>query len=418
MRIVIVSTYDNAGGASKSSYRLHTALISLGIDSILLVQSKYTNDHSVEELGSKLDKKIATVKPFFDYLPIRFYKNRTDTLFSPSFFSSATLMKKINDLNPDIVHLQWVQGGMLNVKDLSKLSAPLVWGLNDMWAFTGGCHYDEECGGYKSNCGKCKVLGSSSRFDLSSVILSKKKKFYSSLRNLTVVGHSKWLADLASGSAVFSDHNVINLPTPINTEQFAPQSKELSRTLFDLPKKKKLILFGAMGPTSNPRKGFKELSSALEEMETQDTELVIFGSGPPKEPLDSRHNIHYIPRLNDELSLQILYNTADVMVVPSLQENLSNIILESMSCGLPVVAFDIGGNGDMISHKSNGYLAKPFDTDDLLQGINWVLNHSHPETLANKARNIMLERFSYSKVAQQYQKLYDQILLEDSNQLV
>ena len=89
-----------------------------------------------------------------------------------------------------------------------------------------------------------------------------------------------------------------------------------------------------------------------------------------------------------------------------------------MSCGLPVVAFDIGGNGDMISHKSNGYLAKPFDTDDLLQGINWVLNHSHPETLANKARNIMLERFSYSKVAQQYQKLYDQILLEDSNQLV
>lgn len=86
MKVVIVSTYDYAGGASKSSYRLHNALASNGIDSTLLVQSKYTNDHSVVELGSKLDKKIANVKPFLDYLPVRFYKNRTDTLFSPSFF--------------------------------------------------------------------------------------------------------------------------------------------------------------------------------------------------------------------------------------------------------------------------------------------------------------------------------------------
>lgn len=413
MKVVIVSTYDNAGGASKSSYRLHNALASNGIDSTLLVQSKYTNDHSVEELGSKLDKKIANVKPFLDYLPVRLYKNRTDTLFSPSFFSSTALMKKINNLNPDIIHLQWVQGGMLNIKDLSKLSAPLVWGLNDMWAFTGGCHYDEECGAYKFNCGNCKVLGSSSRFDLSSAILTKKKKFYSSLKNLTVVGHSKWLANLAAGSAVFSGHNVVNLPTPINTDRFSPQSKELSRTLFNLPANKKLILFGAMGPTSNPRKGFKELSSALDKMETENVELVIFGSGPPKQPLDSRHKIHYISRLNDELSLQLLYSTADVMVVPSLQENLSNIILESMSCGLPVVAFDIGGNGDMISHQSSGYLAKPFDIDDLLQGINWVLSHPNAKILAKEARNAMLKRFSYYKVAQQYKRLYDQILLED-----
>jgi glycosyltransferase involved in cell wall biosynthesis len=413
MRVLTVSTYDIAGGASKSSYRLHQALLENGIDAHLLVQSKFSNDHSVIQFGNKFEKKLSNVKPFIDYLPIRLYKNRTETLFSPSLFNSNKLVKKINDLNPDIVHLQWVQGGMINVKDLPKINSPIVWGLNDMWAFTGGCHYDENCGRFVSKCGKCKVLGSNRANDLSFRILNKKQKNYSKIKNLTVVGHSKWLADLAKTSSVFSGTTVKNLPTPIDMVRFSRFSKEHARSLFNLPQNKKLILFGAMGPTSNPRKGYKQLMSALQNIHNTEADLVIFGSGPPKDKENSSFKIHYIPRLNDELSLQILYNAADVLVVPSLQENLSNIILESMSCGLPVVAFNIGGNGDMIKHKETGYLARNLDTDDLSNGIKWVLNHKEFKTLSDAAINRINDLFSYNAVAKAYIELYQSILAKN-----
>ena len=86
MRVLIVSTYDIAGGASRSSYRLHQSLLSEGIDSHILVQKKFSNDHSVIEVDSKLERKFAEIRPFIDYFPVRFYKKRTDTLFSPAYF--------------------------------------------------------------------------------------------------------------------------------------------------------------------------------------------------------------------------------------------------------------------------------------------------------------------------------------------
>ena len=119
MKILIVSTYDMAGGASRSSYRLHKSLLSAGIDSQILVQNKFSSDHTVVEVNSKIERKFANVRPFIDYLPLRLYKNRTDTLFSPSYFPFSSIVDKINEINPDIVHLQWISGGMLKIKDLA-----------------------------------------------------------------------------------------------------------------------------------------------------------------------------------------------------------------------------------------------------------------------------------------------------------
>jgi len=177
-----------------------------------------------------------------------------------------------------------------------------------------------------------------------------------------------------------------------------------------LSKDKKLVLFGAVSATSDPRKGFKELSEALRKLKLRDIELVVFGSSKPKDAPDFGFNTHYLGHLHDDVSLVTLYNAVDVTVVPSLQENLSNTIMESLSCGTPVVAFNIGGNSDMIEHKINGYLAKPYDTDDLAKGIEWILSSPNYNELCENARNKVLREFDSKVVVKKYIELYDKII--------
>ena len=122
--------------------------------------------------------------------------------------------------------------------------------------------------------------------------------------------------------------------------------------------------------------------------------------------------VHYLGQLHDDVSLRVLYSAADVMVVPSLEENLSNAIMESLACGTPVVAFDIGGNSDMIEHQKNGYLAQPLDTDDLAKGIEWLLNTPNYQQLCDNARDKVLTHFDSQIVAKRYIALYKEILAQ------
>lgn len=410
MKILIVSTYDTAGGAARASYRLHQALLSKDVDSNILVQKKFSSDYTVLEVDSKIERKFANVRPFIDYFPIRFYKKRTDTLFSPAYFPFSSVVKKINKINPDIVHLQWISGGMLKIKDLVKIKAPIVWGLNDMWAFTGGCHYDEYCGRYKESCGKCIVLGSAKENDLSRRLLNQKHNVYSKISNLTIIGHSRWLTNSARESSVFSNKSVLHIPQTIDINRFKPLDKEFCRNIFNLPKNKKLILYGAMGPMSDRRKGFNELSEAIDKLDIEDTEIIVLGGGKPKDPPIIKYKVHYIPRLNDEITLQMLYSAVDLVIVPSIQENLSNVILESLSCATPVLAFDIGGNSDMVVHKHNGYLAKAFDTSDLSFGIEWIVKNQDYNKICNNARLKIVDEFSYEVVANKYINFYSKLI--------
>ena len=167
-----------------------------------------------------------------------------------------------------------------------------------------------------------------------------------------------------------------------------------------------------MNATSDPNKGFQYIFSALQAASLENTVLVIFGSSQPATPLHFTQHVHYLGQLHDDISLRVLYSAADVMVIPSLQENLSNAIMESLACGRPVVAFDIGGNSDMIDHKVNGYLAKPFDTDDLAKGIEWVLNAPNYQQLCDNARDKVLTHFDSQLVAKQYIALSKEILAQ------
>ncbi len=410
MKILIVNTLDIDGGAARAAYRLHKSLLTQNIDSRMLVQSKSSDDFTVISEEKKFRKYFDKLRPVIDSIPIRFYKNKTKTLFSSSWFGFSSIVDKINEINPDIVHLHWICGGMMTIKDITRIKAPIVWSLHDMWAFTGGCHYDEECSAYENECGKCKVLGSDKEKDLSKKIFKGKQKNFNLKKDMTIVGLSNWLNECSKNSTLLKDKKHINLPNPIDTTIFKPFDKEKSRELWSLPKEKKLVLFGAMGATSDLRKGFEKLRKAMQKLNDKNIEFVVFGSSEPEQSQDFGFRTHYLGSLADDVSLVTLYSAVDVMVVPSLQENLSNAIMESLSCATPVAAFNIGGNSDMIEHQKNGYLAKAFNTTDLANGIEWILHVENYEELCQNARDKVLEEFDSIVVAKKYIGLYEEIL--------
>jgi len=412
MKILHVNTSDTHGGAARAAYRLHQALLNGNIDSKMLVQKKTSDDHTVIAPTSKFEKGINLLRPTLDNLPLQRYKHRSQSLFSPAWLPFSQVPKKIARINPDIVHLHWIAGTMMSVKDLTKIDKPIVWSLHDMWAFTGGEHIDEGQQHYLDRCGNSKVLKSNKDKDLSRKGWQRKRKVYTQIQDMTIVGLSDWMHQAAKSSSLLEDKNHIHLPNPIDTTAFAPFDKVEARRLFNLPIDKKLILFGAMNATSDPNKGFQHIFSALQASSLENTELVIFGSRQPTIPLSFKQPVHYLGQLHDNVSLRVLYNAADVMVVPSLQENLSNTIMESLACGTPVAAFDIGGNSDMIEHRNNGYLAQPFDTDDLAKGIEWVLNAPNYQQLCDNARDKVLTHFDSHLVAKQYIALYKEILAQ------
>lgn len=158
------------------------------------------------------------------------------------------------------------------------------------------------------------------------------------------------------------------------------------------------------------RNSLKKPSESLDKLQNENIEFVVLGTTKPQNSPNLGFKTHYLGSLHDDISLVTLYSAVDAMIVPSLQENLSNAIMESLSCGTPVVAFDIGGNNDMIEHKLNGYLAKPFDTTDLKDGIKWVLNTPNYEEISVNAREKVLKEFDSKIVAQKYIDLYNKVL--------
>lgn len=410
MKILIVSASDKQGGAARAAYRLHLSLLEKGHESQMLVQQKSDNDYTVLGPTTKIKKVLNLIRPTLDQLAVLQYKRRTQTLFSPSWLPSSEIVKRINEINPDIVHFHWINFGMIRIEDFAEINAPIVWSLHDTWAFTGGCHYVGDCEKYKTSCGNCPVLQSKKEKDLSHRIFKRKLKTYSKINNITIIGLSKWLENCASDSYLFKNRSVINLPNPIDTQKFKPINKQYCRDLWNLPHDKTLVLFGASNAMSDVRKGFYELRNALQFINESNIELVIFGASTPENPEKFDFKVNYVGELNDDASLATLYGACDLIVVPSLQENLSNVIMESLSCGTPVVAFDVGGNCDMIQHLKNGYLAKPLDSEDLAAGIDWVIKNKSSENLSDNAREKIIREFSFKVVSEKYFDLYKSII--------
>ena len=413
MKVLMLNSSDTSGGAARAAFRLHRGLREIGIESGMLVQSKKSDDPSVIGPSSEMAKMLAMLRPHLDFLPLRRYPDRQRIIFSPSLVPDR-LPARVAALNPDIVHLHWVCEGFMRLETLHRLNRPIVWTLHDSWAFTGGCHIPFDCTRYQERCGACPTLGSVDENDLSRKIWLRKRKAWQGL-NLTVVTPSNWLAACARSSSLFRDLRVEVIPNGLDLERFKPSNKSVARSLLGLPQDKKLILFGGVNVDGDRNKGLHNLLPALRRLASQGwrekAELLVFGTSRPADAADFGLPARYLGKLADEADISLLYAAADVFAAPSIQENLPNTVMEAAACGTPSVAFRIGGMPDLIEHKRNGYLAVPFDPEDLAQGIGWVLaDGSRWQELSNWGRGKMEREFAMDQVARRYAGLYEDVL--------
>ena len=419
MKVCLLSTSDSrTGGGFVATYRLHGGFQRIGVDSTMLVMSKTTDDFSVVARNSKLSKAWSIAAPTLDALPLKLYPNRSHAVYSLQWLPSTTIPTQVASFNPDIVNLHWICNGYINIQTLSQFNKPIVWTLMDMWAFTGGCHYSDICDRYINSCGACPQLGSTKEQDLSRWVWQRKIKAWQGL-NLTFVSPSKWLAKCASSSSLLQNLRVEVIPFGLDIKRYKPMSQTIARELLNLPQDKQIILFGAVQATSDLRKGFHLLQLALQHLSQSGYgdrfELVIFGVSQPIPPVDLGFRAHYLGKLHDDIALQITYAAADVMIVPSLQESFGQTASESLACGMPVVAFAGSGLDDIVDHQQNGYLANPYDTNDLAQGIVWVLeDRDRYQKLSHQAREKAEKEFSQELQAKRYLKLFEEILTNRS----
>jgi glycosyltransferase involved in cell wall biosynthesis len=410
MNILHLSTSDVDNGGARAAYRLNQGLNSIGCTSQMLVRAKFSDDRTVLSEKSILTK----LSPQISSLPLRRYPKRDPAMFSPQWFPD-TLKAKVAQIEPDIVNLHWIGTGFLKIETLPQFKKPLVWTLHDMWPFTGGCHYNQGCEKYQESCGSCPQLNSDKESDLSRRVWQRKSKAWKNL-NLTIVSPSKWLAECARASSIFQDLRIEVIPYSLDTHKYKPIDRKLARKLLGLPIDKQMLLFGAVGATSDPRKGFHLLLPALQKISQlpawQDKlELAIFGGSQPISVPNYGLKTQYLGKLHDDISLSLVYAAADVFIAPSIQDNLPNTVMEASSCGIPCVAFEIGGMPDMIEHEQTGYLATSFEVEDLVKGIIWVLeDKARHQKLQHNARSKVLRQFTHEVQANRYLSLYEDIL--------
>lgn len=416
MKVLFVNINDSSGGAARATMRIMRGVQQCGVEARMFVKYKYTQSQDVisilqfipnNPVYKLMDWIVSKIKNKWQHFQWRPYeKTKRDAYMSD--LRSTSIHGALQKLDYDVVHLHWINMRFLDIRELAKIKKPIVWTLHDSWAFCSICHVPYDCKKYQNHCGACPMLGSSKERDLAYKVFEKKLSAYKDL-NLHIVTPSKWLAECARHSALFGRYPVTVIPNCIDTERFKPMVRDDVRKQLRLDHQKKYLLFGAWHATSDKNKGFELLISALCFLKNENVELIIYGTDEDMEnysiPVAYR-SIGYV--LSDERMTQ-LCNIADVTVVPSLSENLSNTIMESLSCGTPVVAFNIGGNSDMIEHKKNGYLVKERDCEDLARGIDWCLNNNKENALGRAAHEKVMNNYTIDIVSEQYKRLYESL---------
>lgn len=409
MKILIINTAETKGGAAVACNRLHQALLGSGYDSKMLVRQKSSNDNTVFEFTeSKIRKQINLIFFFLEIFILKFFKKQNVDFSLPWFGPALHNHPLVKEA--DIIHLHWVQNSYLTLrclKKLQQLNKPIIWTLHDMWAFTGGCHYNIDCRKFEHSCEACPQLKNTAIVDFSKTTFSEKIKTYSSAN--TIVAPSKWLAQEAKSSELFRNNTVKVIPYNIDFNLFKPYSKEEAKKHFNIASHKKVVLFVSMN-IEDTRKGFEYFKASILELEKniphwkETHEILAIGRSTDVKHFETK--IHYTGRLSDVEKISMAYSAADVFVAPSVQDNLPNTVIESLACGTPVVAFNIGGMPDMIKHEHTGYLANAFDTKSLSKGIGFCLNTNLNENCITDARAM----FQSADIARQYATLYESLL--------
>ena len=416
MRVLIVNTSERIGGAAVAANRLAEALNNHGIKAKMLVRDKQTGSITTAALP-------ASWRLRWNFLWERFVIwchngfNRKN-LFTVDIANAGTDITHLSEFKEaDIIHLHWVNQGMLSLKGIRKIltsGKPVVWTMHDMWPCTGICHYAGDCKGFYDECGQCWLLRFPKDNDLSHKILERKRRTYSK-GNIHFVTCSHWLEGMVRKSSLIKEYNLCTIHNTLNVSLFKPNNLQAAREQWNLPIEKQLILFGAV-KTTDKRKGLDYFVEACLILANQypflkdKVGVVIFGNKADELQNLLPFPVYSLGYIHSEREMAKVYNAVDVYTIPSLEDNLPNTIAEAQACGRPCVGFRVGGIPEMIDHQENGYIAEYRNAKDFAQGIYWVLQEADSEILSQKARKKAIAAYGEDSVAKQYIQLYEEAL--------
>lgn len=417
MRVLIVNTSDKTGGAAVAANRLKDALNNNGVKAKMLVCDKTTNDITV--VGLPKSPKLRwnfMMERLQIFVHLHFRKEHLWEIDTASFGSDITSLREFKEA--DIIHLSWINQGMLSLKSIRNILAsgkPVVWTMHDLWPASSICHYARNCRNFMSQCSHCKLLpGGGGKNDLSAKVWKHKRNILRN-NNIWFVTCSNWLGKQAKQSGLLTGQSIKSIPNPIDTRVFCPTDKHDSRIKCGLPIDKKIILFVSQKVTDE-RKGMDFFVDAIKNMiekhpeRKQDTVVAILGghSEDIKDQLPLQ--VYPLGYIAEESTIVNVYNSADVFVLPSQEDNLPNTIMEAMACGIPCVGFNVGGIPEMIDHKKNGYVAQLQDASDLAVGIEWVIHEADYNRLSQEAINKVGKEYSQHAVAFKYIDIYNEAM--------
>lgn len=409
MKVTLVNATDS-GGAGVATMRLYATLKKQGVDVKVLLQKV-----KKEELLANQDVARWVRNPLTKFLyAFRHFQEKKLVGKGGGWqnFSSGTYgvqaLKHPFIKRADIVHLHWINDNFISTEGLRAFGKPLVWTFHDMWPYTSGHHYEEDV----KSIGKPNENSSS----LEKKIWEKKKSIYHGV-DLSCVTPSKWLGTLAGRAPVLLGKSVHAIPNPIDTGIYSPKSKAPSREAFNIDNDAFVILFGSFNQLNDERKGFLRLKEALDVMkknlgdESSKVELAVIGRRNDELAAQVPFKVHFLGFHNTDEALAQCYNVADVFALPSSQDNLPNMCMEALCCGIPVVGFNIGGVPDMVIEGKTGFLATLGKPAEMAEAFNNLLvDKALRNELAKNAREHVLSHFSEEVVGKQMHALYSSLI--------
>jgi glycosyltransferase involved in cell wall biosynthesis len=394
MNILLINTYSS-GGAASACIRLHKGLLAAGYSSKLLFLHQTNFD--IEEAYSFYDNYFTIKKSCIKINTIlNNFKNEQKTKGLPKGYEGFRFPYSPYDITShslynwaDIINLHWVADFLDWKSFFKKTTKPIVWTLHDMLPFTGGFHYEK---GFPFKEYR-RLINHNLKIKNSALIHP----------NLTIVSPSLWLKKKSIKSYLFSPYFHIKIFNGLNTDIFKTYDKEVARRIFDIPIHSKIILFVADYVT-NYRKGINLLLESLPLLKEK-VHLVIIGS--QSHQFKKQTQTHCLGKIQDDRLMALAYNTADVFVIPSIEDNLPNTVIESLCCGTPVVGFNVGGISEIITPTQNGLLCENISAKALAESINNALNLSFDN---KRIREDGINLFNQKLQVKKYTNLYKTIL--------
>jgi glycosyltransferase involved in cell wall biosynthesis/chromosome segregation ATPase len=392
-------TRFHKGGAGIAAHRLFHALSQHGIQGTLLGLDEQAPEGVMWNGASEWESALIQTEVIAPGRP-----GRGPTRFSLPIHDQ---LAGCHLPTVDIHHLHWIND-LLGIGDLTRLltsGVPVVWTLHDQWPFTGGCHYQGDCQGSERDCGNCPQLAPSVRGWATRLHQAKQSAFHHQAPPV-IICPTAWMATAAKKSSLLAEARVEVIPNAVDTEFYCPGDRQAERATFSIPPQARVLLFIA-DDFDEHRKGMDLLTEALANLQDLQNLMVMTIGGSQAQPWEPGARRLDLGRLQDQQTIRSAYRAADLVVVPSRQDNLPNIIVEASACGVPSLAFKTAGIPEMIDHGVSGWLIDRMSGKALSAGLRKALKA--PDQLIHlgqAARELAVQRYSQQVIAERHMNLY------------